>query len=153
MSKTRFIRLGARSIAVTLTASAAVVAGVAAPAFAGHDLPAQGTNPDQWHCGGPINGSGDQICLHLNQFLGWWTGFNAEYHHFGPALLRVKLYWSSDHGQSGSFNEVPLGVDQVAKVDSGADLPSYTCISVWSRNTTTTGYSYVTEPTTVCRDN
>lgn len=152
------MRTKARNVLIAGGACAAVLAATASPAAAG-PLPPQGPNPDEWHCGLPVNQNGDRICLRLNQFLGWWTGFNTAYHRVGTnsSTLRVKLYWSSTEREGGTFpaggGEFVLGEGEDAKGDSWADLPRFACIEVWSRNTLTTGSSYITPRTTVCRNN
>ncbi|SRR2546423_14966514 len=153
LTKKRTFRTTALALATAATFLATATTASAAP------LPPQGSNPDQWHC----RSAGyydDSICLHLNQFLGWWTGFNAEYFRGtgGPSLTTLWLHWDGPNGQHGDFpNDLSrpgygLFPGDTVPVDSGASLPSYTCIAV--SGTAFDGWRYYgVTPLTVCRNN
>ncbi|MEV0618161.1 hypothetical protein AB0I81_32880 [Nonomuraea sp. NPDC050404] len=146
-------------LTVVAGACAALVLTTTAPAAA-FPLPPQGVNPDQWHCGEEINNFGDRLCLKLNQVVGWWTGFNAEYHRSldqGPEPMHVRFHWFSSAGQSGSLptrgREFALTRGAVARTDSWAHLPSHTCLQVQAEVRHPDGFTYHSPFTVVCRDN
>lgn len=138
-------------ILMTITAAALAVG-----TFSATPAQAAPIAPDEWHCLA-LPAAGDELCLHLNQFLGWWTGFSAEYRHRSGSWVTVRLHWSSTQGQSGALP----APDRVHLLHSGeyyhagswADLPSFACISVVAQEWWPNGFSTTTDPITVCRDN
>ena len=114
--------------------------------------------PDQEHCL-TVTADGDQLCLHLNQVLGWWTGFSSRYHRndWSGGWVDVQLRWTSTRGQSGWFpapdRSYHLSTGENGPGDSWADLPSFACVTVGALVYPTGGPSWWTSPVTVCRDN
>ena len=136
------------------------VVALAVGAVMGFGGPAQASPiaPDQWHCA-IVTGQGDQLCLHLNQFLGWWTGFSTEFRRttWGDPWLDVQLRWTDSQGESGWFpsSDRPfhLELGQVGAGDSWADLPSRACVTVKALLYPINGPIRWSSPLTVCRDN
>lgn len=138
----------------SFVASTALAAGVALAA--GPSALAAPVAPDEWHCT-TVTAHGDQLCLHLNQVLGWWTGFTAEYRRSGSTggHVNVRLYWS---GTAGGYGFLP-SADRVYTLYTGevggggdwADLPSFACVSVWAW-IVPPGASWFSHTLTVCRN-
>jgi hypothetical protein len=133
-----------------------VLRAVTAAALIPGAFPATGPAPDEWHCVA-LNGRGDQLCLHLNQFLGWWTGFSAEYRRSPNAgtWANVTIYWSGPR-QSGYLPDPswPYLVKAGETVGGGswADLPGTSCVSVRALVLEPAGSYMVSDALTVCRD-
>ncbi|QLY30802.1 hypothetical protein H0264_37905 [Nocardia huaxiensis] len=137
--------------------------------------------PDEWNCE-QVTAGGDQLCLHLNQFIGWWTGFNAEYRRVadqGPPAENVEISWARTDSKKWktcdatnvcwmvepptpnmpaqgvtTFPAQVAGWGGVVAVDAAADLPSFSCIAIQA----TLSSSYYVNPirtdvVAVCRDN
>ena len=133
-----------------------VLRAVTAAALIPATFTATGPAPDEWHCAA-LNGRGDQLCLHLNQFLGWWTGFSAEYRRSSNAgtWANVTIYWAGPR-QSGYLPDPSLPylvrAGETAGGGSWADLPGTSCVSVRALVLEATGSYNVSDPLTVCRD-
>lgn len=114
--------------------------------------------PDEWHCR-TVTAAGDELCLHLNQFLGWWTGFTAEFRHAsaGVTWMNVQMRWTTSRGESGWLPEAHsvylLDPGEIASGGSWADLPSFACVTVDAYMWWPGGSSRWSDPVTVCRDN
>ncbi|MEU5266456.1 hypothetical protein [Amycolatopsis sp. NPDC021455] len=114
--------------------------------------------PDEDHCL-TVPGEGDQLCLHLNQFLGWWTGFSSRYHRNDRASgwMDVQLRWTTSRGASGWAPAIDrsyhLNPGENGPGDSWADLPSFACVTVGALIYPTGAPSRWTSSVTVCRDN
>jgi hypothetical protein len=134
-----------------------ILRAVTAAALIPGTFTAAGPAPDEWHCAA-LNGRGDQLCLHLNQFLGWWTGFSAEYRRSSNAgtWANVIIYWAGSR-QSGHLPDPSwpylVRAGEIASGGSWADLPSRSCVSVRALVWESTGQHTVSAPLTVCRDN
>lgn len=114
--------------------------------------------PDEFHCV-TLTVAGHELCLRLNQVLGWWTGFTARFHM--PASIggwtTVQVVWSSTQGQRGVLPEPARALTvypgDKPEVGSWADLPSFACVTASTHAVSSTGTVLPVRPVTVCRDN
>lgn len=114
-----------RSIVVAIVLA---VTGVLAVPIAAH-----ADAPDQWHCATAINT--DQLCIHMNQVLGWWTGFDVQYRYegFTSYPISVNLAWRTERYGSvrdvGAWPDTHFFFGPAANYQQGtwADLPEGVC--------------------------
>ncbi len=129
------------SLAVTPTAAQAHHGGVA----------------DEWHCVWANNA--DDLCIKMNQFLGWWTGFDVEYRYRGWTWypVTVTMSWRTERDgyvrQSGAWPGRYLSGPSVNyREGTWADLPNGTC-AIGTAHVTGNypGGTYSTYEVRVCR--